>query len=81
MQIDVQESKEPCTLKEQVDPVNSSEQGAYENGTSGMDDDMDGLTFGSSSEDDLDNESLVGDAFDEGLVMPNSERFELLKFL
>ncbi|KAK1380358.1 hypothetical protein POM88_027102 [Heracleum sosnowskyi] len=78
IQIDVQESKEPCTLKEQVVPVNCSKQGAYENGTSGVDD-MDGLTFGSSSEDDLDNESLVGDAFDEGSVMPNSERCSVRK--
>lgn len=76
----MQESKEPCTLKEQVDPVNCSKQGAFEKGTSGIDDDMDGLTFGSSSEDDLDNESLVGGTFDEGSVMPNSERSELLKF-
>ncbi|XP_063938947.1 FIP1[V]-like protein isoform X2 [Daucus carota subsp. sativus] len=72
--IDVQESNETCTLKEQVDPVKCSEQEAYGNGTSGMDDDMDGLTFGSSSEEDLDNESLVGDAFHEGSSMPNSER-------
>lgn len=76
----MQESKEPCKLKEQVDPVNCSNRGAYENGTSGVDDDMDGLTFGSSSEDDLDNESLVGDTFDEGSVMPNSGRSELPKF-
>ncbi|KAL8105478.1 uncharacterized protein LOC141677520 isoform X2 [Apium graveolens] len=79
IQIDVQESKEPCKLKEQVDPVNCSKRGAYENGTSGVDDDMDGLTFGSSSEDDLDNESLAGDAFDEGSVMPNSERCSVRK--
>lgn len=76
----MQELKEPCTLKEKVDPGNCSEQGAYENGTSGMDDDTDGLTFGSSSEDNLDNESLVGDAFDEGSIMPNSERSELPYF-
>lgn len=76
----MQESNETCTLKEQVDPVKCSEQEAYGNGTSGMDDDMDGLTFGSSSEEDLDNESLVGDAFHEGSSMPNSERSELLIF-
>lgn len=75
----MQESKEPCKLEDKVDPVNCCKRGAYENGTSGVDDDMDGLTFGSSSEDDLDNESLVGDAFDEGSVMPNSERSVLLK--
>lgn len=76
-QINVQDSKEDSSglVKEEVDHTDSSEQGAYENGNFSMDNDIDGLSFGSFSEDELTRESR--DGHDEGLDTPASKRSEL----
>lgn len=79
IQINVQDSKEDSSgsVKEELGHTDSSEQGAYENGDFSMDNDIDGLSFGSFSEDELTRESL--DGHDEGLDTPASKRCSLQK--